>query len=138
MRWGGGGMQGRNPEGFKTGQTTSTFFVIEPAGALIGHKNGLWQAPWAADGTIAVEKGESLGPVPSSENIVATTDRLIYETNVNRSGKIISQLRLCDRQGTVLATADLPARLVPQGLAVAGDHIAAACADGSIALLATR
>lgn len=139
MRWGGGGMQTRNPEGFKVGETGSSHFVIEPDGALIIHRHGLWRAPWADDGSIAVDKGASVGrPQPDWNAMVATTDRLILDAVVNRGGKSVGELRLCDRQGAVLATADMPARLVPQGLAVAGDRIAAACADGSIVLLATQ
>lgn len=137
MRWGGGGMQARNPEGFRTGETTSRVFVIEPAGALIVHKGGFWRAPWAADGSIAVDKGEAVCPAGTGRMIVATTDRLIFDAHVNRSGKTFSELRLCDRQGAVLATIDLPASPLPQGLAVAGDRIAAACVDGSIVLLST-
>ena len=138
LRWGGGGMQRRNPEGFRTGETESPAFVIEPEDAIVIHKQKLWRAPWAADGSIAVEKGEDLGLRPNGNTIVATTDRLICDVLVNRSGKNVGELRLLDRQAAVLATAELPAGLVPQGLAVAGDRIAAACVDGSIVLLSTR
>lgn len=140
MRWGGGGMQARNPEGFKTGETTSRFFVIEPAGAIVFQKGGLWRAPYADDGSIAVDKGEALAQPREMKAIVATTDRLICDAQARggKNNQIVQQLQLCDRQAAVLATVELPAALVPQGLAVAGDRIAAACVDGSIVLLSTR
>jgi hypothetical protein len=133
-------MQARNPEGFKTGETTSRFFVIEPAGAIVFQKGGLWRAPYADDGSIAVDKGEALAQPREMKAIVATTDRLICDAQARggKNNQIAPQLQLCDRQAAVLATAELPAALVPQGLAVAGDRIAAACVDGSIVLLSTR
>lgn len=139
MRWGGGGMQGRNPECFQTGATWSNAFVIEPAGALFFAQHGmLRRAPWAPDGSIDTAKGADLGRRADADAIVATTDRLIFAVRANRSGKEQAELQLCDHQGAVLHTALLPERLVPQGLAVAGDRIAAACIDGSIVLLATQ